>query len=69
MLFTTRSPGRGVGSFFVQEFFLVALGLQDFFLANTGIFLSGRTFAYFFFLLVCLARFFFGNCPPPSPEI
>ena len=27
---TIRSPGSGVDSFFVQDFFLVALGLQHF---------------------------------------
>ena len=56
---TIRSPGRGVGSFFVQDFFLVALGLQDFFLANAGIFLVVALLHDFFLLLVCLARFFF----------
>ena len=37
--------GGGWAVFFVQDFFLVALGLQKFFLANSGIFLGGRTFA------------------------
>ena len=60
--------GEGtVGSFFVQDIFLVALGLQDVFLANAGLFLSGCTFAWFFFILFFLARLFFGNCLSPSP--
>ena len=42
---TIKSPGRGVGSFFVQDFFLVGFGAARFFLANAGIFLSGHTFA------------------------
>ena len=37
--------GERVGSFFVQDSFLVVFRLQDFFLANAGIFLRGRTFA------------------------
>ena len=46
---TIRSPGREIGLFY---FFggglgVGALGLQDF-LANAAIFLSGRTFAFFF---------------------
>ena len=58
-----------MGSFFVQDFFLVALGLQDIFWANAGIFLSGRTLHDLFFLLFCLARFFLVTAHPPSPEI
>ena len=34
-----------MGSFLCRIFFLVALGLQDFILANAEIFLSGHTFA------------------------
>ena len=61
--------GGGWAVFLCRIFFLVALGLQDFFLVNAGIFLVVALLHVIFFLLFFLARFFLGNCPAPSQGI
>ena len=59
--------GEG-GQFFCAGFFLLALGLQDFFWPMPVIFLVVALLHYFF-LTILPCTIFFGNCPPPSPEI
>ena len=62
--------GEGGGQFFCVGIVLVVLGLHGFlFWPVLGFFLVVALLHDFCFLLLCLARVCFGNCPPPSPEI
>ena len=54
-----------MGSFFVQDFFLVALGLQDFFLPMLGFFLVVALLLDFFLTILPCTLFFLAALPLP----
>ena len=53
----------------MQDFFLVALGLQDFFDQVMLAFFLVVALLHDFFLTSLPCTIFFGNCPTPSMEI
>ena len=63
----TGLRGGGVGSFFVLEFFLVALGLQEFFWPVMGTFLVVALLHDLFFALFCIEGLFLVTSHPLLP--